>query len=76
MKEKLKVFLNISQIVSCCILGVLGIMGVVYELFGYGVLDRMFMTIGFSNWFWNYYIIAAIVIAFLLITHLTKKKLQ
>ena len=75
MKEFIRNIVNITHIISFCMLLVIGVMGVIYELIGHVRFERLLKTIGVSNSFDKFWILGVVVFFVLLITYFLKAKI-
>ena len=75
MKEFIRNIVNITHIISFCLLLVVGVMGVIYELIGHVRFERLLKTIGISNSFDKFWILGVVVLFVLLITYFLKAKI-
>lgn len=74
MKDILKLFVKIIQVVSFCGLMLTGVTGVIYEILGFAKFERLLSSIGIPNGLQRVWIFGTIMLLLLIATSFIKDK--
>ena len=76
MKGVIKIIINVLHIISFVGLAFSGLIGTIFELVGWGIIDRIFSKIGISRVFELCMIIGTISLTILIVTYFIKTKIN
>lgn len=76
MKGVIKIIINVLHITSFVGLAFSGLIGTIFELVGWGIIERIFSKIGISRVFELCMIIGTISLTILIVTYFIKTKIN
>ena len=68
----MKILVNVVHVISFCVLMLLGIVGIVYEIIGHGLFQQISAELGINNGFKVFWVLGVIDLFLLLLTYYIK----
>ncbi len=75
MKKVIRMIAKVVHISSLCGVMIVGVLGVIYDIVGHAKFEQILSDFGISKGFESMWIVGAIMLLLLIVTHYIKEKL-